>query len=622
LFLMEKKSLVLQAEKNEKDQCVILRWNDISTEHESFSYQLRRRTKGGEWQSRSIWNEEEHIPVLNVYPTKPYLEKWMTTPLSDSSETPGKGIFEIDSISMDVFNQKPEEAMKNKDGSWKYGVVFFGAADGYSNKDLSECAFDVMQQFVNDGRGVLFGHDTVVRTHPNFLRFCQQIGIVARTEGIWKISDTVSVLKFGTLTNYPWNVRGTLKVPKCHSTLQYVGGTTKGTEWMSLVGIEVFTDKETGAHSNFYLVTNQNLGMIQTGNTEGKATDDERKVLANTLFYLYQVSSLNTAKDPSFHDTTAPDIPEVTVKPLDDGSFEVTAESKDNGTTYEYSVCASLAKDRSNTVCSNVVKHEIKSGLAGFVVACSDSDQPQEKDLVKRDKNGEHVLNIVAADASGKAVVVVKPESKKYIHVFAVDHANNISEEYIVSIEKPKTEEPPKREEVSVVETPQPCSMCPDEKKKVTEEDDDSESSDDGDSDNDDDDDDDQMDPNEYFKLMYEASAKCYRKMMKDGKQHCWGYGFMPVGMMVPVMPVMMIPVLPVMPMMPMAMGSIPTMTSIPTMYSMPTMKPQKSESKSKSNSASEPLNKEENVLQKRCLDSSDEQLSEMHDASPKGNTA
>ncbi len=427
--------LILYADTDEENASVDLRWNDVSNEHESYVYQLNRRIQGGQWEPRSIWNEEEHIRILNVYPAYPYLEQWMNSPLGDTGLTAGMDIFEIDSMHFNEFNPKPEEVLKNKDGSWKYDVLFFGSYDCNGYCDLSNAAYEVVQAFVDEGRGVLFGHDTICPNFNlvNFTRFADQLGIIAKLDSRVVSTSSVSVVKIGTMTNYPWVIRGTLEVPPCHSYGQYVGGTLKGTEWMTLNATQYY-DEETGAHSNFYLVTNNNLGMIQTGHSNGQATDDERKVLANTLFYLYQISRLTTAKDTSFYDIAAPDKPDSAVRPLENGSYEITAKSMDNGTTYEYVIVASPASGENKTLSSNTITKEVKSGLAGFVAYFSDSDKPAPE-LVQFDETGDHVLNLQPADASGKAVLTVEPESYddgRYIHVFAIDKANNISEESIV----------------------------------------------------------------------------------------------------------------------------------------------------------------------------------------------
>ncbi len=426
--------LILYAETDEAKGNVNLRWNDISNEYESYVYQLNRRVQGGQWEPRSIWNEEEHIRILNVYPASAYLAEWMNSPIGDTGLTAGMGIFEIDSVHFRDFNPNPQEVMKNQDGSWKYDVLFFGSYDCNGHYDLSDAAYEVVQAFVDDGRGVLFGHDTICPNFNlvNFTRFADQLGIIAKLDTRYTATTSVSVVKIGTMTNYPWVLRGTLEVPACHSYGQFVGGTLKGTEWMTLNATQYY-DEETGAHSNFYLVTNNNLGMIQTGHSNGQATNDERKVLANTLFYLYQISRLTTAKDSSFYDTAAPDRPDAAVTALSDGSYEIKASSKDNGTTYEYVILANPASGDDDTKSSNIISKEVKSGLAGFVACFSDSDKCAQE-LVKFNETGDKVLNLQPANASGAAVLKIRPESYddgRYIHIFAIDKANNISEEFI-----------------------------------------------------------------------------------------------------------------------------------------------------------------------------------------------
>jgi len=162
-------------------------------------------------------------------------------------------------------------------------------------------------------------------------------------------------------------------------------------------------------------------------------------VLANTLFYLYHVSKLNTARDSSFYDITPPKQPKVSVKRKEDGTLEISARSKDKGTTYEYKIEANSANgDKTDMIIvSNIVEQKIKSELAGFVICFNDSAKPGGKELVPRDENGERVINIHPVDDSGKAVITIKPESGKcgrFIHVFAIDRSNNISEERIIEI--------------------------------------------------------------------------------------------------------------------------------------------------------------------------------------------
>ncbi len=61
--------------------------------------------------------------------------------------------------------------------------------------------------------------------------------------------------------------------------------------------------------NNFYLTTWNNVAMIQTGHSNCAATPDEQKVLANTLFYLAQITTDKSWNDHKGQDLDAPDRP-------------------------------------------------------------------------------------------------------------------------------------------------------------------------------------------------------------------------------------------------------------------------------------------------------------------------
>ena len=56
----------------------------------------------------------------------------------------------------------------------------------------------------------------------------------------------------------------------------------------------------------YYLTIWNNTAMIQTGNSNGESTEDERKVLANTLFYLKQLTKKTEVLDNSARDIADP----------------------------------------------------------------------------------------------------------------------------------------------------------------------------------------------------------------------------------------------------------------------------------------------------------------------------
>ena len=59
----------------------------------------------------------------------------------------------------------------------------------------------------------------------------------------------------------------------------------------------------------YYLTTWNNTAMIQTGHSNGQSTEDERKVLANTLFYLKQLTKKTEILDNSARDIADPNKP-------------------------------------------------------------------------------------------------------------------------------------------------------------------------------------------------------------------------------------------------------------------------------------------------------------------------
>ena len=91
-----------------------------------------------------------------------------------------------------------------------------------------------------------------------------------------------------------------------------------GNVWIELInGNYIYTEKFTpsvdeqalGANNKYYLTTWNNTAMIQTGHSNGQSTEDERKVLANTLFYLKQLTRKTEILDNSARDIADPNKP-------------------------------------------------------------------------------------------------------------------------------------------------------------------------------------------------------------------------------------------------------------------------------------------------------------------------
>ena len=93
-----------------------------------------------------------------------------------------------------------------------------------------------------------------------------------------------------------------------------------GNTWMELIETERFENnagyqreynfdnlpKIPEYNYKYYLTTWNNTAMIQTGHSKGESTEDERKVLANTLFYLKQLTKKTEVLDNSARDIADP----------------------------------------------------------------------------------------------------------------------------------------------------------------------------------------------------------------------------------------------------------------------------------------------------------------------------
>ena len=137
------------------------------------------------------------------------------------------------------------------------------------------------------------------------------------------MSNKVKISKKGFLTQFPWSlgpVGTVLTIPESHTAVNVATGNV----WMEFTGTEdydkrgyAFLEKMNFENApktpeynyKYYLTTWNNTAMIQTGHSQGKSTEDERKVLANTLFYLKQLTKKTEILDNSARDIADPNKP-------------------------------------------------------------------------------------------------------------------------------------------------------------------------------------------------------------------------------------------------------------------------------------------------------------------------
>ena len=185
------------------------------------------------------------------------------------------------------------------------------------------------------------------------------------------------------------------------------------------------------ANHRYYLTTWNNTAMIQTGHSSGQSTEDERKVLANTLFYLKQLTKKTEVLDNSARDIADPNkISNITTVINDNNSTSVKfRRPEDNGSTYEYYV---KGLDGSREFTSDTKSATITTGVKKYKYIV-DENPTGSKDLISeagteyesREENEEIPIgNIVYND-----------NRAKYIHIYAIDGAGNISEVHTQKLE-------------------------------------------------------------------------------------------------------------------------------------------------------------------------------------------
>lgn len=290
-----------------------------------------------------------------------------------------------------------------------------GTWDSNNSKDLSAASKSLTESYINDGGGCIFGHDTIrwdtyntAGALPNFTSLAKYVNITQNSywaEGKSNASTSVKIIKKGLFTTYPWNIGeiGTvLKIPAAHS----VGQSGNGDIWLEFVNQTAIPEGDKG---NFYLTTYNNCAMIQTGHSNGAATEDEQKIIANLIFYNYQLSEATSVTDNSAMDTTAPNKPKVTEK---DSKFYFSAT--DNGTTYKHKIEAYAKNDTSTPIdTSNITTSTVTTGIKGYRYLYDNN-----KDTVITSQNGTEVTS----DA------IPYSNEGGYLHVASVDNAGNISE--------------------------------------------------------------------------------------------------------------------------------------------------------------------------------------------------
>ena len=426
-------TITLNAEANNSGNYVSLNWTPSNTS-EKYSYTIHSK-RGDETDFQSI-PAKANVKVLNIYPdTGNNLKGWMENPNAEDPNGYGRGLISVDPVSITEFNKDPKKYLKDNNDTWIYDVIMLGSWDANNSLVPSNDAVNLFAQFIDSGRGFLAGHDTIgfeLGTNRGLGIIRDKFNIKV---GYWSdnqtptdegynyyagfIGDRVKVNRKGLLTNYPWNIGEigtTLSVPISHSTSNFALGDI----WMTYSENTKISESNIPTslydQSNFYLTTWNNTAMIQTGHSNGAATPDEQKVLANTLFYLSQVTEDTNWDDHKGQDLAAPDKPNITnvTRNANENKISISLEpAKDNGSSYEYYV-EGVARSNGDTIKSDTKSTTVTTGVKGYSIIVDDKEDTKADGTTTTTDTNYTLDKVFDGDF--------------YVHVATVDNAGNVSE--------------------------------------------------------------------------------------------------------------------------------------------------------------------------------------------------
>ncbi len=426
---------------------------------------VRKNLETGEWDLRGNYANMD-IRVLNVYPDVPDsagLKSWVE---GLKEIKPSIGIT-VDPVDITSFNESPDTYLyKDKFGLYNYDVVVFGFWDSNNGLDLSTKARNVIETFIIENGGVIFGHDTISYKgqNPNFSYLIEKyLQIYPRDRDITQrmYSDKIKINKQSSLTTYPFDINGMeLTIPVSHTlentpkkqdniymsfTPNYYPSEGDGPyfnyTYSGSSPVEVIVEEDGVMYNtNYYLLADGNVSYIQTGHTSGKSNLPEQMVLVNLIYAMAQINTTTHGVDQAI-DEKAPSIPTVIKVPgentLQFTSTDMASEyvyriiqapvgysMRENWSQFKYSLDNSskyVDTDEGATIYFSQPTETVSafSDLSHYVYTIDHNEFTE----------AEHDDEVLALDGQ---INFPSPseglEKDVYLHIAAVDKANNKSE--------------------------------------------------------------------------------------------------------------------------------------------------------------------------------------------------
>ncbi|MFL1673421.1 DUF5057 domain-containing protein [Paenibacillus dendritiformis] len=409
------------------------------------------------------------VNVLVVYPgssgfytarNQSYIQYWLqgTSGVGDIDN-----LLRITDVSQANFNADPDAYLKNSEGKYVFDVVIIGVADLNGSVSTSDAAVAAIEDFIKTGRGMLFGHDTIIdRTNSNvgtglenitsstanrgegwqYTKLRHYAGIIANSNVARLAHQTTRalVVRDGFLLKYPNVIKPGDILPVNNTHVN--GSSAKGTIWLQFANANgtlyqgddtVGYDDGTGYalyHSNYYLTTYHNTAFIQTGHTtNANIPVAERNIIANTVFFLAQLTHDTKLNDNAATDEAPPDAPVASYHSANGtAQYKTLITAKDNGTTYQgYVEAIDQNPNISERKKSNIFEEKVTSGTKGYLIHKSENADDDPLTYAEMDENNNPVVpaQYLHSDDIDGLLFTLNNSDTGYIHVRAVDWAGN-----------------------------------------------------------------------------------------------------------------------------------------------------------------------------------------------------
>lgn len=463
--------IVLKATANNTENKVDLEWNNPFFK-DSTTYKIYRKSNG-DWESIP---SKMKVKVLNIYPDNNSLSDGISnTGLSggqidlEGQSVPDSGILktwlleegiddvEIDTLSLNSFNENPSKYLKEENGMWTYDAVFYGMWNLHPGLIYpNDNAIEQLRKFIQYGGGFMTSHHTMgyISLDKGVNKLAKEMGVeifsnqpynkcpdysardgsgvmlpTASFEVLenvecdyssyWPSGGEIQIVKKGLLTEFPFKVGniGDVYVTPFQHGLNIFG---KGDVWIQTLNptgypsgkfSEISHSPATGqaGTNNFFVHTYNNTAIINSGHSFPYVTQAETRIIANTLYYLAQITTERNWEDRMGMDTAPPTNPIVDLKPISNEEMSLNWKSKDVGVTSEYKI---EARNVEHKLESNIEKVEVKTGLKGYSYVIDSNPLTIPDNIVDTTDEGINV-----------------PKDKAfYLHIVAIDNAGNISE--------------------------------------------------------------------------------------------------------------------------------------------------------------------------------------------------